>query len=166
MISISLPPSGKNWTRISFASTLYLHPILDILLSPIPFVLHDEVRLGLQEALVNAVRHGNNLDPGKTICVQFSASKNNLLWIISDQGLGEVSGCPCNSRDLSTLPSHDSENGRGLYILKRVFDQVFWDSSTGQLTLCKKIKKAPSGFMTVRTFVSRFDHVLGMAARR
>ncbi|MFN7514792.1 MAG: anti-sigma regulatory factor, partial [Microcystis sp.] len=47
---------------MSFASTLYLCPILDLLTASIPEELEPEIRLGLQEALVNAAKHGNHLD--------------------------------------------------------------------------------------------------------
>ncbi len=146
MISISLPPARKNWTKMSFASTLYLYPILDILLTPIPCSLQDEVRLGLQEALVNAAKHGNKLDPSKTICVQFSITKKALHWIISDQGFTELPQCTCQTDAWETLPPEESENGRGLCILKQVFDHVFWDEENSQLNLRKEIKKEQINF--------------------
>ena len=77
MITISLRPVGRNWGTISFASTLYLCPILDLLLAEIPTQLQAELRLGLQEALVNAAKHGNNLDPSKTVIVRFSLIDNH-----------------------------------------------------------------------------------------
>ncbi|NEP62189.1 MAG: hypothetical protein F6K31_35480, partial [Symploca sp. SIO2G7] len=46
-----------KWDRLSFASTLYLCPIVDTLLEHAPSQMHDELRLGLQEALVNAAPH-------------------------------------------------------------------------------------------------------------
>ncbi|MFM7371455.1 MAG: ATP-binding protein, partial [Sphaerospermopsis kisseleviana] len=54
MITISLRPLGRSWGTISFASTLYLCPIVDLLLADIPTKLQAELRLGLQEARVNA----------------------------------------------------------------------------------------------------------------
>jgi len=146
VIAISLPPSRKSWTKMSFASTLYLYPILDILLTPIPCSLHDEVRLGLQEALVNAAKHGNELDPNKTICVQFSITKEALYWIISDQGFAEMPESNSQQDAWDTLPPQESENGRGLCILKQVFDQVFWDGQNSQLKLRKEIKKEQINF--------------------
>ena len=146
MIAISMPPARKNWTRMSFASTLYLYPILDILLTPIPCSLQDEVRLGLQEALVNAAKHGNKLDPSKTICVQFSVTKEALYWVISDQGFTEIADTEYQKEALATLPPEESENGRGLCILKQIFDQVFWDCENSQLKLRKEVKKEHANF--------------------
>lgn len=141
MISISLPLKVTNWKTISFASTLYLCPILDLLLAKIPSELHPEIRLGLQEALVNAVKHGNKLDPSKRIVVQFSFYKGEYSWVISDQGNGFISNCEC-PLDNQKLPPEEAENGRGVCLLHHIFDQVHWNRQGTQLTLCRKLKKA------------------------
>ncbi len=140
MIAISLPLSRREWTTMSFASTIYLCPILDLLLANIPPNLRPEIRLGLQEALVNAVKHGNKLDPTKTVIIQFSASKQGYSWIISDQGSGFKSECDCNG-EVKELPQEEAENGRGLCILHAIFDQVHWNREGTQIRLSKQIKK-------------------------
>jgi anti-sigma regulatory factor (Ser/Thr protein kinase) len=140
MISISLPLNATNWKTISFASTLYLRPILDLLLAKIPRELHPEIRLGLQEALVNAAKHGNKLDPSKTIVVQFSAAKDEYSWVISDQGQGFTSPCECPLTK-SELPPEEAENGRGFCILHQIFDQVHWNRQGTQVRLSKQVKK-------------------------
>ena len=96
MITISLRPVGRNWGTISFASTLCLCPILDLLFVEIPAKLQAELRLGLQEALVNAAKHCNNLDPSKTVVVRFSLIDNQYLWVISDQWQGFI---PASTND-------------------------------------------------------------------
>ncbi len=140
MISISLPLKATNWNTISFASTLYLCPILDLLLAKIPPELHPEIRLGLQEALVNAAKHGNHLDPSKSVVVQFSCKNNEYSWVISDQGNGFISACECSPEQFD-LPPEDAENGRGFCILHAVFDQVHWNRKGNQLRLCRKVSK-------------------------
>ena len=140
MIAISMPLSRRNWNTMSFASTLYLCPVLDLLLANVPSELQSEIRLGLQEALVNAAKHGNKLDPSKTIVVQFSATKEEYSWVISDQGSGFDPQCNCQSSYNINLPSEEAENGRGLCILHLIFDQVHWNSRGTQLKLCKQIK--------------------------
>ena len=73
MVSVMSVSDGVKWDKLSFASTLYLYPIIDTLLERAPSQMHDELRLGLQEALVNAAKHGNSLDPSKHISVQHAA---------------------------------------------------------------------------------------------
>lgn len=149
MIALSIPVTHKDWSTMSFASTLYLCPILDLLLAHIPPSHQLEIRLGLQEALVNAAKHGNKLDPSKQVIVQFSVTENLYSWIITDQGSGfKPKDCNCHTyQHTDLLPPDEAENGRGLCILSQIFDQVIWNSDGTQLKLCKVIKThAPKSF--------------------
>ncbi|MGL5033201.1 MAG: ATP-binding protein [Microcystaceae cyanobacterium] len=140
---ISIAPAKRSGRTLSFSSTLYLCPILDLLLVKIPKTLHDEIRLGLQEALVNAAKHGNKLDPSKSVMVQFSISNTGFSWVISDQGEGFTPQCDCENHLLpeSLLPPEDSESGRGMCILHEIFDQVHWNACGNQLRLSKQLSR-------------------------
>lgn len=141
MIASSLPPNAHRWQHVSFASTLYLCPILDCLLADIPNEEEAELRLGLQEALVNAAKHGNKLDPYKTIFVHFSISHSQGWWIISDQGSGFTPPDQCKTPPPpQKIPDEGCECGRGLYILHQIFDQVYWNGDGTELRLFKAIK--------------------------
>lgn len=141
MIAISLPPTRRQWSTLSFSSTLYLRPVLDLLLAKIPAQYEPEIRLGLQEALVNAAKHGNNLDPTKTVVVEFLVTQEGFSWIISDEGDGFTprQSCLCESCPAPELPPDESENGRGMCILHHVFDRVHWNSEGTQLHLSKRV---------------------------
>lgn len=139
MFAISLRPASRRWNTISFASTLYLRPVLDLLLSEVPMNFQPDLRLGLQEALVNAAKHGNNLDPSKTILVRFSVVCPQYWWVISDQGPGFTTSIPNCSRPHKCLPQEERECGRGLYILHQIFDLVQWNSQGTELRLCKQV---------------------------
>lgn len=141
MIALSLPPVKRNWTKISFPSTLYLYPVLDLLLHNIPSEFTSEIRLGLQEALVNAAKHGNQLDPQKSVSVQFYCTKEGYFWIISDQGQGfnhQYQYLACNHPE---VPPEEAESGRGMCLLAQIFDRVHWNPQGTELKLCKHIKK-------------------------
>jgi serine/threonine-protein kinase RsbW len=141
VIAISPRPVGRNWNTVSFPSTLYLIPILDLLLSKVPNQWKAEVRLGLQEALVNAAKHGNQLDPGKKVLVKFSAASNEYWWVISDQGEGfSPPTCDEEQQVEEKLPCDEGECGRGLYILHQVFDRVQWNQEGTELRLCKQVR--------------------------
>ncbi len=133
MIATSLPTIARKWDSLSFTSTLYLCPVLDLLLREVPRPWQAELRLGLQEALVNAAKHGNNLDAAKTVSVRFSVGGNSCWWVIADQGKG------CGPDACPTLPVETEEGGRGLYILHQVFDWVDWNQWGRELTLGKRL---------------------------
>jgi len=53
-----------NWSNYEFESSLQLNEFVDQLLGPINISQSNYlIKLGLHEALVNAVKHGNKLDP-------------------------------------------------------------------------------------------------------
>lgn len=145
MIAIPIPWNRSKWSTMSFTSTLYLCPVLDLLLVNVPPEWQAEVRLGLQEALVNAAKHGNKLDPTKTIIVKFTVTSSEYSWVIADQGQGFAAECRClNSRQIEapTLPIDEAENGRGFSILHEIFDGVHWNRDGTQLTLSKAVSRA------------------------
>ncbi len=119
---------------LSFPSTLYLSPVLDLLVADVPPPLLPLVRLGLQEALVNAAKHGNRLDPHKAIRVHYQGGADSWCWVIEDQG----NGCP-ESISLPEGPEWSWESGRGLYILHQVFDRVEWCTQRQRLYLTKRL---------------------------
>ncbi|MCS6815082.1 MAG: anti-sigma regulatory factor [Cyanobacteria bacterium] len=139
MIAISRRPIGRIANTVSFASTLYLCPVLDVLVAEVPERWRSEIRLGLQEALVNAVKHGNKLDPGKLIRVNFSVVERFYWWVITNQGQGFTPPAANLASLDDYLPCCEQECGRGLFILYQIFDEVQWNDDGTQLTLGKQL---------------------------
>ena len=139
MIAIPIPWNRSKWSTMSFTSTLYLCPVLDLLVVNVPAQWRPEVRLGLQEALVNAAKHGNQLDPNKAIIVRFTVTSRKYSWMIADEGNGITASKCCDRFNQSQLPKDEAENGRGLSILHEIFDDVHWNRDGTQLTLSKAI---------------------------
>lgn len=140
MVTTSPLVSSRKWVTLSFVSTLYLHPVLDLLLVNVPGPWHAEIRLGLQEALVNAAKHGNELDPAKQISVRHAASGGHHWWIIADQGAGFHHPCNCEEADNQNCSPHPGDCGRGLYILYQIFDEVNWHQGGRELHLGKVLQ--------------------------
>ncbi len=153
--------NSQRWESLSFTSTLYLRPILDALLETAPDLMHDELRLGLQEALVNAAKHGNQLDPQKLVSVRYAKAHGYYWWIVSDQGEGfeRPTTCPpCPHAD--SLPENllVSDCGRGLYILHQVFDQVCWSENGKEVHLAKQLTPSPlAGFVSPSFFMKMIE---------
>jgi serine/threonine-protein kinase RsbW len=139
VIAISLRPLNRKWGIVSFASTLHLSPVLELLLADIPAKWRSDLYLGLQEALVNAAKHGNNLDPSKTVAVEFFTLSNQHWWVIADQGAGFSPSCCSLEADADCEVGEVDECGRGLFILYQIFDQVLWNKQGTELRLCKEM---------------------------
>ena len=74
-----------------------------------------KIELGLHEALVNAVVHGNLSNPKKVIRVRRILTPNWFVWQIQDEGLGIV-----KSKRVSSLPLKiDVNSGRGIYLIHK-----------------------------------------------
>jgi serine/threonine-protein kinase RsbW len=141
VIATSPSAQQQKWDTLSFVSTLYLQPVLELLLRDVPTTWQAEVRLGLQEALVNAAKHGNRLDPAKCISVKYTTSASHLWWVITDQGGGFSHPCSCDEAVDHNCTAHPGECGRGLYILYQIFDQVTWYNDGRELHLGKVVRQ-------------------------
>lgn len=91
----------------------------------------------LNEALMNAIEHGSKLDSDKIVIVSYTLKKDTLILEIEDQGTGF---------DFRTIPDPTSaENifksrGRGIYIMKKYMDEVFYNKKGTKITLMKNLE--------------------------
>jgi serine/threonine-protein kinase RsbW/non-specific serine/threonine protein kinase len=121
-----------RWADFITPSTLQLSPFVELLLAPIGSASRlSELHLGLQEALVNAVRHGNGCDPAKCLRVRRILTPRWVVWQVQDEGNGipRQDRAPC-------LPScSGSISGRGLFLIHHCFDDVRWSGRGNRLQL-------------------------------
>ena len=124
--------STKDTSTFELKSSLQLSDFVELLLEPLYKYQHLYlIRLGLHEALVNAVKHGNKFDSSKIIKVKRIITPHWWVWIIQDQG----SGMKDDKRKF-TLPKRiDSISGRGLFIINECFDDVRWSPKGNKLQL-------------------------------
>ena len=124
-----------NWSNYEFQSSLQLSEFVDQLLEPVNKSQSCYlIKLGLHEALVNAVKHGNKLDPQKSIRVRRIITPNWCVWQIQDQG----NGLEIKKRDYKLPKKISSVKGRGLYIINECFDDIRWSSKGNRLQLALK----------------------------
>ena len=127
--------SSKNWAVFIHPSTLKLSSFVETLLEPV--ICREtakKIELGLHEALVNAVVHGNLSDPDKVIRVRRILTPNWIIWQIQDEGLGVV-----KNKRVSSLPLRiDVKSGRGIYLIHKCFDDVRWSRKGNRLQLSFK----------------------------
>ena len=126
---------SKNWAVFVHPSTLKLESFIETLIEPI--ICQEtakRIELGLHEALVNAVVHGNLSNPNKVIRVRRILTPNWFVWQIQDEGIGIV-----KNKRLSSLPVEiDANSGRGIYLIHKCFDDVRWSNKGNRLQLSLK----------------------------
>jgi serine/threonine-protein kinase RsbW len=79
------------------------------------------VELALEEALVNAIKHGNQLDPGKRVLVRYDVSPQRFEIRIEDEGPGFN---PSDVPDPTAPENLERPCGRGLLLIRNFMDDV------------------------------------------
>jgi len=124
--------SNKDTSIFVLESSLQLSDFVELLLEPLYKYQHLYlIRLGLHEALVNAVKHGNKFDSSKIIKVKRIVTPHWWVWIIQDQGQGMKE----DKRKFNLPKKIDSVSGRGLFIINECFDDVRWSPKGNKLQL-------------------------------
>jgi len=125
-----------RWADFVLPSTLQLAPLLELLVEPVGCEMTSQkVELGLHEALVNAVRHGNSENPQKQLRVRRILTPNWLIWQVQDEG----HGLPPNARAAALPVAMDAQHGRGLFLIHQCFDDVRWSRRGNRLQLaCRR----------------------------
>ena len=95
------------------------------------------IRLALEEALSNAIKHGNGLDPSKTVTVEFSVSPDELRIVITDQGRGFN---PSTVPDPTTDDHLEQPNGRGIMLMRAYMDEVAYNPQGNEVRMVKRFR--------------------------
>lgn len=77
------------------------------------------IKLSLQEALVNAIKHGNKLNPSLSAEVNIKIEDDRLIIEVRDQGNGfDFKNIP----DPTTQDNLERVTGRGIFLIKNLMD--------------------------------------------
>jgi serine/threonine-protein kinase RsbW len=80
-------------------------------------------RLALEEAMVNAIKHGNKLDPKKIVIVEARVTRDRVEIEIEDQGPGfDRKSVP----DPTAEPNLCKCSGRGILLIEAYMNSVTW----------------------------------------
>jgi serine/threonine-protein kinase RsbW len=92
------------------------------------------VRLALEEAVVNAIKHGNRDDPARTVWLAYQVGPEQVLAEIEDEGEGfDPEGVP------NPLAPENLErtSGRGLLLMRAYMTWVQYNARGNRVTLAK-----------------------------
>ena len=98
--------------------------------------------VALDEAFVNAIKHGNKFDPQKLIRITADVSPAEASFTIEDEGEGF---------DVNNIPDPlDPENlfktsGRGVLFIYNIMDEVIYNDRGNRLTMVKKAPQTERG---------------------
>ena len=93
------------------------------------------VRLALDEALVNAVKHGNQNDADKTILIDFKINEDRMVIEVEDQGPGFI---PAELPDPTAEENLSRPNGRGVMLMHAYMTKVGFNDRGNRVILTKR----------------------------
>ncbi len=96
---------------------------------------NDELYLVIDEALTNAMEHGNQWNPNKLVSVRVVKNSKYMNIMIGDEGTGFRSDALQHTQD---SVRNLKPRGRGIYIIRQ-FCQPSWNQSGNQITLQFKV---------------------------
>ena len=78
-------------------------------------------RVGVSEALANAMIYGNDRDPGKRVRVEVDLGPEQVAVVVCDEGHGFDPGSVADP----TLPENlEQPGGRGIFLIRELMDEV------------------------------------------
>lgn len=117
-----------------------MHVVLDYLLKRVAKLRvidpeRSNLFVALDEAFVNAVKHGNKYDANKVVRIECDISQKEARFTVEDEGEGF---------DVNAIPDPlDPENlfktsGRGVLFIYNIMDEVAYNERGNRLTMVKK----------------------------
>jgi serine/threonine-protein kinase RsbW len=93
------------------------------------------IKLALEEALINAIKHGNKLDRSKKIRIEVSVTPEQAEIVVEDEGDGFDRACvpdPTAEENLERL------HGRGILLMEAYMNEVQWSLGGRRVRMVRK----------------------------
>jgi len=92
------------------------------------------IRLAIEEALTNAIKHGNSNDPSRRVFVRYAVDARRAVVCVRDEGKGfNVEEVPDpTAPDRISLP-----NGRGIMLMRAYMDEITYSERGNEVRLVK-----------------------------
>lgn len=93
------------------------------------------IKLALEEAMINAIKHGNHLDPAKDIRVRYRVTPRETEITIEDQGPGFDRQC---IPDPTADENIEKCSGRGILLIEAYMNDVSYECGGRRVRMIKK----------------------------
>ncbi|MCF7878150.1 MAG: ATP-binding protein [Candidatus Omnitrophica bacterium] len=97
-----------------------------------------DIKLALNEALINAIKHGNKSDKKKSVFLKITRQKDKLEICIEDQGKGfdyQNLQLPTDENNLT------KQSGRGVFLIKNFMDELVFFNQGCKLKMVKHLNR-------------------------
>ncbi|MGO8702554.1 MAG: SpoIIE family protein phosphatase [Candidatus Brocadiia bacterium] len=141
LVGVEVAPREAKEERIVIPSEpMQLTRVESLVLSRLEALNYGEralfaVRLALEEAIINAIKHGNRMDKAKHVTVTFSVDREECVVSVEDEGQGfDPDAVPDPTADENLELPH----GRGLVLMRAYMDDVGFNAKGNRVTMRKK----------------------------
>ena len=93
-----------------------------------------DIRLAVDECVINAQKHGNKLKANKPVHVSYLIDSKQCIFKIRDNGQGFAYE---NLPDPTLEDNRLNEHGRGVYITREVMDEVSFNETGNEITIIR-----------------------------
>jgi serine/threonine-protein kinase RsbW len=98
------------------------------------------IKLALEEGLINAIKHGNRLDPCKSVELSYDVDEERVRITIVDEGPGFA---PEDVPDPTADENLAKPCGRGLMLMRAYMDEVHFNPEGNRVCMVKRRSSAP-----------------------
>jgi serine/threonine-protein kinase RsbW len=101
-----------------------------------PRELRLNLRVGLSEALANAMLYGNAEDPSKRVKVEVAFQGSTITARVTDEGNGFD---PYHLPDPTSPANLLKAEGRGIFLMRKLLDEVYFNDRGNSVTLVLRL---------------------------
>jgi len=94
------------------------------------------MNLSIDEALKNAIVHGNKADPRKKVALSYYINSERLEIIVRDEGIG------FDHKNYKANMEVDAEAGRGLLLITNFMDEIKFNEPGNEIKMIKYLGKS------------------------
>jgi serine/threonine-protein kinase RsbW len=98
------------------------------------------IKLALEEAIVNAIKHGNQLDRSKSVRISYRLHADRFEVQITDEGAGFD---PADVPDPTAVENLERPCGRGLMLMRYYMTEVHYNQCGNSVFLRKVFRANP-----------------------
>src|SRR5262245_32071495 len=131
--------SDLAWTQAHLSSRADAAQVIEPVLAAMHHLDYSSkdilaMHITLEEAIVNALRHGNHDDPSKQVVVRYQVTWDCALAEVEDQGHGfDPRGVP----DPLALVNMERPSGRGLLLMRSLMTWVRFNACGNRVSFCR-----------------------------
>jgi serine/threonine-protein kinase RsbW len=92
------------------------------------------IKLALEEAVINAIKHGNQMDRTKKVRIAYRIRPDRFDVLIADEGKGFD---PNDVPDPTAVENLERACGRGLMLMRHYMTEVAFNHRGNSVTMCK-----------------------------